>query len=268
MTTFKTFGLLLLFTAYTGSTIAQSGLPWKGKKCAVVLTYDDGLDVHITNALPALDSLGLKGTFFIANYNGGLQKQIPAWRAAAARGHELANHTLFHPCEGGRPGREFVSADYDLNNYSMRRITNEILAMNAVLTAIDGKTNRTFAFPCGDNKVHDTAYIDSLQKDFVAARGVAGMIPTIDKVNMYDFPAYGVFNHSGEAMIQWVKEAEAKQGLLVILFHGVGGGHGLNVSLPAHSQLLHYLKQHEKDIWVAPMIEVATLIKDQQKKGK
>lgn len=264
----KAMGVLLLCIALTIPAISQTGNPWKGKKCAVVLTYDDGLDVHITNALPALDSLGLKATFYIANYNGKLQSQIPGWRAAAAKGHELANHTIFHPCEGGRAGREFVSADYDLNNYSMRRITNEIRAMNAMLFAIDGKTNRTFAFPCGDNKVHDTAYIDSLHKEFIAARGVSATIPTIDKVNLYDFPAYGVFNHSGEAMIQWVKEAEDKQGLLVILFHGVGGEHDLNVSLPAHSQLLHYLKQHEKEIWVAPLVEVAGFIKELQGKGK
>src|SRR5689334_2430818 len=189
-------GLLLLCIACT-TTIAQTARPWKGKKCAVVLTYDDGLDVHITNALPALDSLGLKGTFYIANYMGALQAQVPGWRAAAAKGHELANHTMFHPCEGGRKGREFVSADYDMNNYSMRRITNEIKAMNAVLYAIDAKTTRTFAFPCGDNKVHDTAYIDSMHNDFIAARGVVGTIPTIDKVNLYDFPGYGVYNHTG-----------------------------------------------------------------------
>lgn len=152
-----------------------------------------------------------------------------------------------------------------MNNYSMRRITNEILAMNAVLTAIDGKTNRTFAFPCGDNKIHDTAYIDSLRKDFTGARGVVGAIQTIDNIDLYNLPGYGVMNNSGESMIQWVKEAEAKQGLLVIIFHGVGGGHDLNVSLPAHSQLLHYLKQHEKDIWIAPMVEVAAYIKDKQK---
>jgi peptidoglycan/xylan/chitin deacetylase (PgdA/CDA1 family) len=266
MTTIKTIATFLLFIFFATLVSAQTNQPWKGKKCAVVLTYDDGLDVHITNALPALDSLGLKATFYIANYMGGLQTQIPGWRAAAAKGHELANHTMFHPCEGGRPGREFVNADYDMNNYSMRRITNEIRAMNAVLYAIDAKANRTFAFPCGDNKVHDTAYIDSLHIEFIAARGVAGTIPTIDKVDLYDFPGYGVFNNSGESMIQWVKEAEAKQGLLVIIFHGVGGGHDLNVSLPAHSQLLHYLKQHEKDIWVAPLVEVAKFVKEKQGK--
>jgi peptidoglycan/xylan/chitin deacetylase (PgdA/CDA1 family) len=266
MANIKTIAAFLFFFGLTIIVSAQNNQPWKGKKCAVVLTYDDGLDVHLTNAIPALDSLGLKATFYIANYNGKLQSQIPRWRAAAAKGHELANHTIFHPCEGGRAGREFVSADYDLNNYSMRRITNEIRAMNAVLFAIDGKTNRTFAFPCGDNKVHDTAYIDSLHTEFIAARGVVGTILTIDKVNLYDFPAYGVFNHSGEAMIKWVKEAEIKQGLLVILFHGVGGEHDLNVSLSAHSQLLHYLKQHEKEIWVAPLVEVAEYV--MEKRGK
>jgi peptidoglycan/xylan/chitin deacetylase (PgdA/CDA1 family) len=266
MTALKTITAFLLFIFLANTIAAQNNQPWKGKKCAVVLTYDDGLDIDINNVLPALDSLGLKATFYIANYQGHLQSQIPAWRAAAAKGHELGNHTLFHPCEGGRPGREFVSADYDLNNYSIRRITNEILAMNAVLFAIDGRTSRTFAFPCGDNKVHDTAYIDSLHKDFTGARGVAGIIPTIDNVDLYNLPGYGAVNNSGESMIQWVKEAEAKQGLLVIVFHGVGGGHDLNVSLPAHSQLLHYLKQHEKDIWIAPLVEVAAYVKARQKK--
>lgn len=90
--------------------------------------------------------------------------------------------------------------------------------------------------------------------------------PTIDKVDLYNLPGYGAVNNSGESMIQWVKEAEAKQGLLVIVFHGVGGGHDLNVSLPAHSQLLHYLKQHEKEIWIAPMVDVAVYIKSRQKK--
>ncbi|AEW02405.1 polysaccharide deacetylase [Niastella koreensis] len=264
--TIKTIAIILLFTFLATNVSAQNNQPWKGKKCAVVLTYDDGLDIDITNVLPALDSLGLKGTFYVADYQGHLQSQIPAWRAAAAKGHELGNHTLFHPCEGGRPGREFVTADYDMNKYSMRRITNEILAMNAVLTAIDGKTNRTFAFPCGDNKIHDTAYLDSLRKDFTGARGVAGDIPTIDHVDLYNMPGYGANNDSGESMIQWVMEAEAKRGLLVIVFHGVGGGHDLNVSLHAHSVLLHYLKQHEKDIWIAPMVEVATFIRDRQKR--
>jgi peptidoglycan-N-acetylglucosamine deacetylase len=56
--------------------------------------------------------------------------------------------------------------------------------------------------------------------------------------------------------------------LLVFLFHGVGGEHNLNVSLDAHSQLIHYLKQHEDKIWVAPMVDVAKYIREKQNPKK
>jgi hypothetical protein len=153
-----------------------------------------------------------------------------------------------------------------MNNYTVRRIADEIRTMNILLTAIDGKIKRTFAYPCGDMKIHDTAYIEPLRNEFVAARGVVPAIESIDKINLYNVPAYGINGETGEQLIALVKEAEAKQGLLVFLFHGVGGGHGLNVSLQAHSELLHYLKQHQQDIWIASMVDVAAFIKEQQQK--
>ncbi len=61
------------------------------------------------------------------------------------------------------------------------------------------------------------------------------------------------------------KKATASNSLLVILFHGVGGGNGLDVSLSAHRQLLTYLKQNEKDIMVVPMITIAEYIQSKQR---
>jgi sialate O-acetylesterase len=52
--------------------------------------------------------------------------------------------------------------------------------------------------------------------------------------------------------------------LLVFLFHGVGGGHNINVDKDAHSRLLHFLKENEKNIWIAPMVDVAQYIKSMQ----
>lgn len=264
----KRVSLFLLLITLSIVSLAQNNTSWKGKKCAVVLTYDDGLNVHLTNALPALDSLGLTATFYISDYFGGLQKQIPMWRGAAEKGHELGNHTLHHPCDGSLPGREFVKPDYDLSSYTMRRITNEIRSMNTLLNAIDGKTRRTFAYPCGDMKVRDTLYMEGMKNEFIAARGVSPLIVPMDKVNLYNINCYPVTGQMGEELIAQVKQAEAKGGLLVFLFHGVGGGHGLNVSLSAHSQLLHYLKEHEKNIWIAPMLEVAEFINKEQAKKK
>jgi peptidoglycan-N-acetylglucosamine deacetylase len=246
---------------------AQTNTTWNGKKCAVILTYDDGLNVDLSNAIPALDSLGLKGTFYISDYFNGLNAQIPGWKEAAAKGHELANHTLWHACEGGRPGREFVK-DYDLRFYTVKRMTDEIRAMNNILKAIDGKRKRTFAFPCGDEKIHDSLYIEPLKNEFVAARGVQFELLPISKIDLYDVRCYGVNGETGDQLINLVKQAQQKNALLVFLFHGVGGEHSLNVSLEAHSKLLHYLKQNQKNIWTATMIDVAEYIRKQQAKSK
>jgi peptidoglycan/xylan/chitin deacetylase (PgdA/CDA1 family) len=262
----KGFFFLVIAGFITSNIHAQFDTLWHHKKCAVVLTYDDALNVDLTNAIPALDSMGLKGTFYISDYFEGLKDQIFKWRKAAAEGHELGNHTVWHPCEGGRPGREFVKPDNDLNNYTVKRMTLEIKTMNNILKAIDGKTERTFAYPCGDTKIHDSLYFDGLKKDFVAARGVKPEMLSIDKIDLDNIGCYGINGETGEQLIALTKQAMANHSLLVFLFHGVGGEHSLNVSLPAHSQLLHFLKQNEKDIWVAPMIDVAHYINNYQQK--
>lgn len=256
--------LLLLITCFLSVlAVAQSDQPWNGKKCAVVLTYDDGLNVDLANVVPALDSVGLKGTFYISDYFNGLNAQIPGWRKAAVAGHELANHTVWHACEGGRAGREFVK-DYDLRFYTVKRMVDEARAMNNILKAIDGKTERTFAYPCGDTKIHDTAYMDYMKADFVAARGVRSEMLAPDKVKLNDIGCYMINGQTGSQLIALVKEAMQKGALLVFLFHGVGGEHSLNVSLTAHHQLLGFLKDAQKDIWVAPMLDVAKYIKNRQ----
>ena len=143
---------------------------------------------------------------------------------------------------------------------------DEIRAMNNLLKAIDGKNKRTFAYPCGDEKIHDSAYINPLKDEFIAARGVRTEMLTIDRVDLYDIPCYMINGQTGDQLINLVKQAQQKNALIVFLFHGVGGEHSLNVSLEAHSKLLHYLKQNQKNIWVAPMINVAEYIKKYQSK--
>lgn len=260
--TMKKVFLALLTGAIFIQLNAQTNKTWNGKKYAVVLTYDDGLNVHLTNVIPALDSVGLKGTFYICEHD--LNPQIRGWRKAATKGHELANHTIWHACTGG-PGREFVK-DYDLRFYTVKRMVDEIKEMNNILKAIDGKDKRTFAYPCGDKKIHDTSYIDPLKNDFIAARGVQFEILPIDKIDLYDVRCYGVNGQPGEQLVDVVKQAMQKGGLLVFLFHGVGGEHSINVSLEAHSQLIHFLKQNQKDIWIAPMVDVAEYIRNYQMK--
>jgi peptidoglycan/xylan/chitin deacetylase (PgdA/CDA1 family) len=233
---------------------------WNNKQCAVVLTYDDAIDVDLDNALPALDSLGLRGTFYLIGSSPVVAKRLPEWRKAAQRGHELGNHALMHPCDGSLPGRGFVTPDNDLSKYTVSRAVVEIRANNTLLTAIDGKTRRTFAYPCGDRQIGGVNFYDQLKNDFVAARGVTGGLQTAVQVQLDNVDSYMINGQNAQYMIDLVKQAQQSHTLLVFLFHGVGGGHSLNVDLAAHRQLLRYLKAHEKDIYLAPMVEVAEKI--------
>ena len=246
---------------------AQFNQPWQGKKCAVVLTYDDAYNQHLDNAIPVLDSLGLKATFYITAFSTSMQTRLNDWKKLAVNGHELGNHTLYHPCIGGK-GREWVKPEYDLSKYTVQRMVDETRMTNVFLQALDGKTKRTFAFTCGDMKIGDSSFINAMKDDFVAARAVRNQMHKINEIDLYNVDCYVVNGETGAQMIEWVKKAMETNSLLVILFHGVDGGNSLNVSLTAHSQLLHFLKENEKDIMIAPMITVAEHIKAWQANDK
>jgi len=66
----------------------------------VTLTFDDGYEDNYTNALPALESHGMAGTFYtITGYNGvdsGFMT-VPQLRALYNAGNEIADHTVLHP---------------------------------------------------------------------------------------------------------------------------------------------------------------------------
>jgi len=230
-----------------------------------VLTYDDAIDQHLDNAIPVLDSLGLKATFYITAFSTSMQTRLNDWKKIAANGHELGNHTLYHPCIGGK-GREWVRPDYDMSKYSVQRMIDEARMTNLFLHALDGKTKRTFAFTCGDMKIGDSGFINAMKNDFVAARAVRSEMHKINEIDLYNVDCYMVNNHSFEQMKEWADKAMQTNSLLVMLFHGVGGGNSLNVSLQAHREFLQYLKKNEKDGWIAPMVDVAEYIKAFQTK--
>ncbi|MDB5109157.1 MAG: Polysaccharide deacetylase [Mucilaginibacter sp.] len=260
------FTFLFIVTMVTVK--AQNAQVWKNKQCTVVLTYDDAIDVDLDHAIPVLDSLKLKGTFYLIGSSQSLSSRMDEWRKVAKEGHELGNHAMFHPCDGSKPGRGFVTPENDLSKYTMAREANEIKMNNLLLKAIDGKDKRTFAYPCGDLKIGNELIYPHIEKDFVAARGVGAGMQTIDKVNLSNIDCYMINGQSADYMINLVKQAMQTHTLLVFLFHGVGGGHNLNVGLGEHSKLLHFLKDNEKNIWIAPMVDVAEHIKTYQDSNK
>jgi sialate O-acetylesterase len=70
MFSLKIFLTVLLLIFSRNILIAQDSL-WQNKTCAVSLTYDDALNVHLDKVIPLLDSLGFRATFYLTGYFPG-----------------------------------------------------------------------------------------------------------------------------------------------------------------------------------------------------
>ncbi|MEJ0054939.1 MAG: polysaccharide deacetylase family protein [Bacteroidota bacterium] len=199
---------LLLLCSVAAGLVAQNNTPWNGKRCAVVLTYDDAINAHLDNVIPALDSLKLKGTFYLIGSSPVTNARMMEWRAAAQRGHELGNHGLVHPATGSKPGRGFVTVDNDLSKYTVTRAVTEIRLNNTLLKAIDGKTVRTYAYPCGDRTIGGKYFYDELKNDFAGARGVTDRMHTRDSIQLDNIDCYSIVERPAQYMIDLVKQGK------------------------------------------------------------
>jgi len=240
--------VLFLLIFLTLAANAQK-ITWPNhKKAVIVLTYDDALESQLNNAVPQLEAAHFPATFFLT---GDINSQtIPRWRALSKRGFELGNHTIFHPC---------LSSDDNptpSDNYTPYGIIKEIDVMNHLLFAVDGKTSRTFAYPCTETTVGGKDYVDTLRKYALVKYARVGgdtdaIVTDFKHLDLLQVPSYGLEDGtSGEKLIAYVKEVVKRGGMGVIMLHGIGGDY-ITTSSRAHQELITYLKNHRREIWVA-----------------
>jgi peptidoglycan/xylan/chitin deacetylase (PgdA/CDA1 family) len=247
--------LLLPFVLFIfcgeAQTVAQSAtqpIVWPHhKKATIVLTYDDALLSQLDTAVPQLRRAGLTATFFLTadlDYT-----TLPRWRSVAKAGFELGNHTLYHPCTNA--GDNPVSAE----GYTAFQMIREIEVMNWLLFAIDGKRSRTYAYPCAETLAGGKDYVDTLRhyKSVKYARtgGDTGAVITdFAHLDLLRIPSLGLEDNTpASVLIGFVRRVEETGGMGVIMFHGIGGDY-ITTSSAVHQELLDYLKNNRKTIWV------------------
>lgn len=238
--------------------------PWNDKPAAIVLSYDDGLNVHLDTVVPLLAQHDIRATFYVTGTAATVRLRSNDWGSAAEDGHELGNHTMFHPCSGSLPGRSWVKPDRDLDRYSYDQYVDEIAEANSLLASIDNKKRRSFAYTCGDRKAGDQSIVDVIKNAAVAARGVNGGVNKLGQLDLFDLRAYTVFGQNAELLQSEAEKAIKNNGLLIFLFHGVGGEHDLNIERDQHRQFIEYLASRKEDFWIAPLIEIADFIVDKK----
>lgn len=232
--------LKAFFVVLLGLQSAQAVETWpNGTRAAVSLAYDDALDSQLDNALPALQRHGLKATFYLTLANPPVRQRMAEWRAAAQRGHELGNHTMFHQCSGSTPGHDWVEVHRNLDTTSVAQMLDQVRVANTMLQAIDGKRERTFNAPCFEQQAAGSSYWPAIRDEFVALRP-AGIAPV---------------GLSGAQLITLVKEQAAKGGVVNLVFHGIGGDY-LTTSGQAHEELLQFLAAHRDEYWTDTYLNI------------
>jgi hypothetical protein len=233
------------------------------RSCAISLTYDDGLTSHAHELAPALAELGLPATFFVP-IESDLIRNPERWRRVAEMGHELGNHTIFHPCHKSvKEDRSWVEPCFDLSEYTESRFRRELSVASGVLAAIDGCHERTYGNTCFETTLGPRSAPKSmtevLRPLFVAARGRLTGRPTQPDVELdpFDVGTTQIDGCSIEQLQEIVEGARASHGWAVLSAHGVGPAHHeLYVEEEAHWSFVRWLRS-QPDVWVATFIDAA-----------
>lgn len=267
------FVVTVFFTfTFFGVVVAQQQKAIS-KKAIICLTYDDGLQTQLSTAIPQLDSLGLKATFFLNSIQGSSQSDVIGqtpeavfdWTKAATNGHELANHTLFHACPEKFGWQKTVA----IETYTISKIVTEIKTENAILSLLDPKTKeRSFAFPCNNFLIRDTDYAPIIQQQGLVKYAREGgdsnsVITNFKDLNTMKVPSWHVWTGTTlQKLISFAEKVKKTGGMGVYQFHGVGG-QIFPISRETHKAFLEYLKTHQDEYWVTTFSEAMALVTKQ-----
>lgn len=223
-----------------------------GRRAAVSLTYDDCLPCHRLAVAPALSDRGMLGTFYCPANAGDLHANVEAWRAVARSGHELGNHTCFHPCRR-REGADWPDPAYDLKTYSRRRIVDELHLAERVLRLVDGCERRSFAATCGQTACGpdgaEVSFVDDLRRFATVVRSGRGGIQPLRRPDLV-LGSHSADGKDAAATIAALEPLLDAGGWLLIEMHGVGQGtHGLFVDAAQHALILDWIAARADRIW-------------------
>ena len=232
-----------------------------GAHAAISLTYDDGVDSGLDQAMPDLEKVGFRGSFYLPVGNPQVVKRKDDWKNAFLNGHEIGNHTLQHPCRGPQHAHQ-------LETYTPIGIRKEILYGAAWLNQNIGVDNyRTFAYPCGHVAIGDPpdedSYLSAVRASHFAAR-----LAALEGINDPFLVARNPLKIKAAVLgrppvrevvpfIEYFEQAVRIRGWAVVVFHGIGD-QWLPTARVVHQQLIQYLQ--DRRFWVAPVKEVARYI--------
>jgi hypothetical protein len=237
--------LVMSHTAYAG-TVARSYEvgTWPGfRSAAISYTFDDGCSNQFAVAIPMFNEFGFKLTLFTIT---GWSPNWTALQDAAAKGHEVASHTVTHP---NLSGLTFEQQTAELKN-SRDDINAHITGPNCVTTAWPYCATGNLGL-CGQY--------------YIAARGCQGFVEGSTPGDFMNVSSLICGNlgsvQTATNFNNMCDSAAASKGWCVFLIHGIDNDGGYS-PLPSATlrASLQYLDTRRGTFWVSTFGNVARYV--------
>ena len=235
----------------------------EGKKMALSLSFDDARVSNPTHGVALLNQYDVKATFFLVP--SSVRNNLEGWKKATASGHEMANHSINHPCSGNFGWGKKPSLD----EYTMADMRKELEQANAEIHDLLGVTPLVYAYPCGQTYLgrgaNAKSFIPLIDEMFLAGRGWLGEAP-VDPVltDMAHLTGMKMDNMDFEEILP-ILESAAKSGKWVVLAgHETDTAGNQTTYLRTLEKLLQYANDPANGIWIAPIGTVAEYVEEKR----
>jgi peptidoglycan/xylan/chitin deacetylase (PgdA/CDA1 family) len=234
---------------------------------AVSLRFDDGMQSHLTAAMPMLEEHGFRGTFCLCPE--GTEKQwldrAASWQPAARAGHEISNHSLSHPIPAAL---EDEPVDNCYEKLTLEAYQADVLEAQRRLEAAFDRPYWTYCYPCYETDigvgVDRQSVVPFIASHFLAASAGGEISEPYNDPRFCDLHKLLAIKadrcNAGE-MIRHIERCASKGRWAILVFHGIGEGH-LPVSREELATILAYLADKRDTIWTASLADVAACIAD------
>ena len=246
--------LAMVFILMAGSSAAQSQkFSWPdGKKAAISLTFDDGRASQVKGGTALLDQFGVKATLYVVP--NAVRQNLSEWKSAVANGHEIANHSLKHPCSGNFPWARATA----LEDYTLQQMHDELAQANKEIRELLGVECTEFAYPCGQTFVgrgkETKSYVPVVASSFSSGR--LWLSEAANDPSYCDFAQLTGVESDGKDFEQIlpVIESAVKNGQwLVFAGHEMNDSGSQTTRLSMLKKLLEYVNDPANGIWIAPV---------------
>ena len=261
------FLLILIFilaSCKSEEVNSNKAIQWpNGNTVAISLTWDDARDSQVLVGTPILDKYEVKSTFYVLP--SAVERELEGWKSAVSNGHEIGNHTLFHPCSESYSW----SRDNPIEYYSLNRMREELIEANAEIKKLLGVTPTEFAYPCGnvylgrDNEIK--SYVPVVRELFSTGRVYDDISSNDRDLDSARLSCVIMDDRDFNSIKSQIEESRKQGKWLILGGHEIGTKEtniGLLTNTEMLEELLEYIKNPENMIWVAPVGEIASYIRE------